>query len=57
MFSKCRNIFLSEGLNAIFAVSSFISMIDMKMDWSEHQSKIPIIEEKADYPLEQAIAD
>lgn len=27
------------------------------MDWSKHQSRMPIIEEKADYPLEQAIED
>lgn len=27
------------------------------MDWSKHQSRMPIIEEKADYPLEQAITD
>lgn len=32
-------------------------MIDIKMDWSKHQSRMPIIEEKADYPLEQAIED
>lgn len=27
------------------------------MDWSKHQSRMPIIEEKADYPLEQTIED
>ena len=48
---------LSTGLSASFAVSSFISMIDIKMDWSKHQSRMPIIEEKATYTLEQAIED
>lgn len=27
------------------------------MDWSKHQSRMPIIEKKADYLLEQAIED
>lgn len=57
MFSKYRNIKLSTGLSASFAVSSFISMIDRKMDWSKHQSRMSISREKATCTLEQAITD
>lgn len=38
-------------------MSSFIPMIDIKIDWSKHQSRVPIIEEKAGCSLEQAITD
>lgn len=38
-------------------MSSFIPVIDIKMDWSKHQSRMPIIEEKAGCSLEQAITD
>lgn len=48
---------LSTGLSASFAVSSFISMIDRKMDWSKHQSRMSISREKATCTLEQAITD
>ena len=38
-------------------MSSFISMIDRKMDWSKLQSRMSISREKATCTLEQAITD
>lgn len=38
-------------------MSGFISMIDRKMDWSKHQSRMSISREKATCTLEQATTD